>query len=76
MKSINAQKYIETLHDASALLAYHTVELAETDLIQIAINAHKKSYPYWNNCKERISSQDCIVECEYQRLFIRKLTSN
>lgn len=55
--------------------AVHSVEFAEREIIGAAISAHRKSCPNWNNCKDRVSYTDCQVQCEYQKLFIRKLTS-
>lgn len=75
MKSKNAQKYIETLHDASALLAFHSVELAEADLIEIAINAHWKSCPNLSKGNDRMCRHlgDCDRKCLYMNEFINQL---
>lgn len=56
--------------------AVHSVEFAEREIIGAAISAHRKSCPNWNSCKDRVSYTDCQIQCEYQKLFIRKLKSH
>lgn len=75
MKSKNAQKYIETLHDASALLAFCAVELAESDLIEIAINAHWKCCPNLSKGNDKMCKHlaDCDQKCLYMTEFINQL---